>query len=83
MGVPSFQLSVISGRKLPAHLDIVHSLIVRRRQEIIRNMQVENPSAVSRMPGFVFGVAKLLQVAAVALGFACHADRATVMDKLM
>ena len=35
------------------------------------------------MPGFVFGVAKLLQNAAVALGFARITDCAPVMDDLM
>lgn len=35
------------------------------------------------MPGLVFRVAKLLQVAAVTFGFACDADLAAVMDQLM
>ena len=35
------------------------------------------------MPGFVFGVAELLEVAAVAFGFAGDADLAAVMDELV
>jgi hypothetical protein len=33
-----------------------------------------------RVPGFVFGVAELLEVAAVAFGFAGDADLAAVVD---
>jgi hypothetical protein len=83
VGGTLFQRSAISNKQKPAPVDLVHSLIVRWQQVIIRKKQKEKPSAVSGMPGFVFSVANLLQVAAVALGFARHADRATVMDELM
>ena len=50
------------------------SLFVRGPQSLRRSF------AELRVPGFVFGVAELLQVAAIAFGFAGYADPAAVVD---
>src|SRR5580704_7299222 len=50
---------------------------------IVRRKRILNEPAALRLPGFVFRVAKLLQVAAIALGLACEADLAAVVNDLV